>query len=747
MRRREDARFVRGQGLYVDDVVLPGLAWCAFVRSPHAHARIVSVSTRAAAARPGVLLTLTAEDWDRAGHGELTVVHPMPFGDGRPMNAAPRPAFARDEVHHVGDIVAAVMADTRFAAEDAAEAVEVAYDPLPAVITPRDAVAPGAPLVHARFGSNLVFEIERGDRRKTEAAMAAAAKVVELSLNNNRLSANPIEPRSYLCDYDAARDRYTLHATTQQPHYLRRWLSVYTLHIPEHKIRVISPDVGGAFGVKGNFAVEVSTVVWAAQLLRRPVKWTATRTETFLSDAQARDHDTTARMGFDRDGRIVAMQVDTLAALGGYFSNFRAQHSRQFVSADRHRPLQDAQSPSAGARRLHQHRAGRRLSRLGPAGGDLDQRAADRARRSRARHRCRRDPAAQSDRARRFSVSRAGRTRVRFRRSAGAARSAAGGGGLRRAAAQAGPSAERGVLMGIGLAAFIDKAGTGPSGNLAKRGGLHGGWESAIVRVHSDGKVTIFSGSHSHGQGHEITFCQIAADRLGLPIDDISLVEGDTDQVPFGNGTWGARSTSVGGTAIYHAAGKVLDKARRFAAQALECAEGDIDYVHGIFTVRGTDRSISFAAVADLAYHGALLPPGGSPGLEVTEFYDPPDTNDPQAIHLAVVVVDADTGACDCATSCRRRLRRGDQSDDRRGPGARRAGAGIGQALTERIVYDRSFGQLLTASFSTTACRGHRICRRSALPSSQRRRRAIRSASRAQARAAPSAHPPRSATR
>src|SRR3981189_2032505 len=277
---------------------------------------------KAAAARPGVLLTLTAGDWAKAGHGELTVVHPMPFGDGRPMNAAPRPAFARDKVHHVGDIVAAVVADTRFAAEDAAEAVEIAYDPLPAVTTPRDAVAPGAPLVHEQFDSNLVFEIERGDRRKAERAVARVARVVELSLNNNRLAANPIEPRSYLCDYDAARDRYTLYATTQQPHYLRRWLSVYTLHIPEHKIRVISPDVGGAFGVKGNFAIEVSTVVWAARLLRRSVKWTATRTETFLSDAQARDHDTVARMGFDSDGRIVAMQIDTLAALGGYLSNF-----------------------------------------------------------------------------------------------------------------------------------------------------------------------------------------------------------------------------------------------------------------------------------------------------------------------------------------------------------------------------------------------------------------------------------------
>jgi len=258
----------------------------------------------------------------------------------------------------------------------------------------------------------------------------------------------------------------------------------------------------------------------------------------------------------------------------------------------------------------------------------------------------------------------------------------------------------RGVLLGIGFAAFIDKAGTGPSANLAKRGGLHGGWESAIVRVHSDGKVTIFSGSHSHGQGHEITFCQIAADRLGLPIDDIRLVEGDTAQVPFGNGTWGARSTSVGGTAVYHAAGKVLDKARRFAAQALECAEGDVDYGRGTFTVRGTDRAVAFADVADVAYHGAVLPPGCSPGLEVAEFYDPPDTNDPQAIHLAVVSVDAETGAVrlrdfyaadDCGVVINPMIVEGQVHGG--------LAQGIGQALTERIVYDRASGQLLTASF------------------------------------------------
>ena len=678
LRRREDARFVRGQGLYVDDVVLPGLAWCAFVRSPHAHARIVSLSTRAAAARPGVLLTLTADDWDRAGHGELTVVHPMPFGDGRPMNAAPRPAFARDEVHHVGDIVAAVVADTRFAAEDAAEAVEVAYDPLPAVTTPRDAVAPGAPLVHAQFGSNLVFEIERGDRRKTEAAMAAAAKVVELSLNNNRLSANPIEPRSYLCDYDAARDRYTLYATTQQPHYLRRWLSVYTLHIPEHKIRVISPDVGGAFGVKGNFAVEVSTVVWAAQLLRRPVKWTATRTETFLSDAQARDHDTTARMGFDRDGRIVAMQIDTLAALGGYLSNFAPSipgnsypqtvtglyqtpnlHLRvrgvytNTVPVDAYRGSGRPEATwtnerliERGARELGidvvEIRRRNLIARADfpyPAPGG---RVYDSG-----------DPPALLDRLLALADYAA------LRREQGRLRS-------------------RGVLMGIGLAAFIDKAGTGPSANLAKRGGLHGGWESAIVRVHSDGKVTIFAGSHSHGQGHEITFCQIAADRLGLPIDDIRLVEGRHRSDPVRQRHLG-RALDLGrrdGDLSCRRQGPRQGPAFRRPGARMRGGRHRLCPRHAS-RVRGTDRSIGFAAVADVAYHGALLPPGCSPGLEVTEFYDPPDTNDPQAMHLAVVDRRCrDRRRAIARLLCRRRLRRGHQSDDRRGPGAWRPGAG-----------------------------------------------------------------------
>jgi carbon-monoxide dehydrogenase large subunit len=700
LHRREDARLLQGKGRFVDDLAPPGALWCAFVRSPHAHARIRGISTGAAAKMPGVLLTLTAEDWKSAGHGELKVVHPMPFSDGRPMNEAPRPAFASRKVHHVGDIVAAVVAESRWAAEDGAEAVEVDYEALPAVTGLRAAVEPDAPLVHERFGTNLVFEIERGSREKTEAIMATAAKVVELRLTNSRLSANPMEPRSYLCDYDAANDRFTLYATSQQPHYLRRWLSVYTLHIPEHKIRVVSPDVGGGFGVKGNFAIEVSTIVWAAQILQRPVKWTATRAETFLSDAQARDHETIARMGFDAEGRIVAMQVDTLAALGGYLSNFAPSIPGNsypqtitglYRTSNLHMRVRGVYTNTVpvdayrGSGRPEATWINERLLELRAHEPGIDV-VEIRRRNLLKRHEfpC---PAPGG------RVYDSGDPHALLRKLLSLANYLA----LRQEQVEL---RRNGVLMGIGLACFVDKAGTGPSGNLAKRGGLHGGWESAVVRVHSDGKVTVFAGTHSHGQGHDITFAQIAADRLGLEPDDIHVVEGDTDRIPFGNGTWGARSTSVGGTAILRAADKVIAKAHRLAAELLECAADDLVYERGNFRVRGTDRSIGFAEVADIAHHGARLPTSLEPGLEATEFYDPPDTNDPQAMHLAVVVIDPETGAVklrdlygadDCGVIINPMIVEGQVHGG--------MAQGIGQALMEHVVYDCDTAQLLTSSF------------------------------------------------
>ncbi|MBT5047654.1 MAG: xanthine dehydrogenase family protein molybdopterin-binding subunit, partial [Rhodospirillaceae bacterium] len=321
VRRREDIRFLKGKGRYSDDFALPGMTYAAFVRSPHAHATIRSLSTEIAAAMPGVLKILTADDWEAAGNGELVCVHPMPFSDGRPMNEKLKPVLARGKVCHVGDPVACVIAETRFAAMDGAEAVAVDYDPLPSVTKIGRALDDGAPILHEEIGSNMVFEIERGDSASVDTVFEDAHHVTEMVLDSNRVAGNPLEPRVFLSQYEEASGQYTLWCSSQIPHYFRRWLAKYLLHESEHKIRVISPDVGGAFGLKIHLA-EGAVVTWASKLIGRPVKWTATRQESFLSDSQARDHHTRAKMAFDTDGTIIGMKVDTIAALGGYLSQF-----------------------------------------------------------------------------------------------------------------------------------------------------------------------------------------------------------------------------------------------------------------------------------------------------------------------------------------------------------------------------------------------------------------------------------------
>ena len=703
LRRREDFRFLRGGGRYVDDLALPGMAWCAFVRSPHAHARLGRVGADAVRAMPGVLRVLTREDWRAAGLGELVVVHPMPFGDGRPMNEAPRPAFASGKVRHVGDVVAAVVAETRHQAQDAAEALPVAYEPLPAVAEAARALDDGAPVLHERFGGNLVFEIEKGDRARTEAALAAAHRVVEMALPSSRVAANPMEPRSYLCDFDAGTGRYVMHATTQTPHYLRRWLAVHALRVPENSVRVVAPDVGGGFGVKVHFAVEAATVAWASALVRRPVKWTATRSETLMSDAQARDHHTVARMGFAADGRIVALQVDTIAALGGYLSNFAPSIPGNsypqtltglFRTPAAHLRVRGAYTNTLpvdayrGSGRPEATWVNERLAETGARELGID--AAELRRRNLIRAEDFPYPAPGG---RTYDSGDPPALFEKLMRLADYPALRAEQEALRR----------RGMLAGIGIACFLDKSGTGNSADLASRGGLHGGYESAVVRVHSDGKVTLFSGSHSHGQGHDIAFSQIAADRLGIPVDDISLVEGDTDMIPFGNGTWGSRSLTVGGSAIMIAADRVAAKARRIAVHMLECADEDLEYADSVYAVRGTDRRASFAEVAGNACHGALLPRADDgtvePGLEESVFWEPLDTNDPQAMHLAVVRVDPETGAVEvrayfAADDCGRVVNPMIVEGQVHGGLAQ----GIGQALMEQVAYDPD-GQLLSGSF------------------------------------------------
>ena len=696
--RVEDPRFITGRGRYVDDFDLPHQCYGVVVMSPHAHARIKRVDTAKAKAAAGVLAVLTGAEVlaDRLGG----LVPPMPEDMGGPKGFRTlRAILEADKVRAVGDRVAFVVAETLVQAKDAAELIEIDYQPLPAVIAVEDAVKPGAPALWDEAPNNVAFTLMMGNKDATDAAFANAKHVVSLKVNNSRITANSIEPRAAIGQYHPEADSYTLYSTSQNPHGTRSAVAGQVLKIPETKLRVISPDVGGGFGVKGNFAVEVSTIAWAAQLLRRPVRWTATRTDTFLSDAQARDHHTQARMGFDRDGRIVAMQVDTLAALGGYLSNFAPSipgnsypqtitglyrtpnlHLRvrgvytNTVPVDAYRGSGRPEATWTNERLIERaaHELGidavemRRRNLIGRADFPypaLGGRTYDSG-----------DPPALLEKLLALADYPALRKQQAELRG-------------------------QNILMGIGLACFIDKAGTGPSANLALRGGLHGGWESAIVRVHSDGKITVLAGSHSHGQGHDITFAQIAADRLKLDIDDIRLVEGDTDRIPFGNGTWGARSVSVAGTAIYRASDRIIAKARSIAAEALECAEPDIVHERGRFRVHGTDRSISFATIADLAYHGANLGEDGSPGLEVTEFYDPPDTNDPQAMHLAVVIVDSDTGAVtlralyaadDCGMIVNPMIVEGQVHGG--------MAQGVGQALMEHIVYDRD-GQLLTGSF------------------------------------------------
>jgi carbon-monoxide dehydrogenase large subunit len=702
LRRPEDLRFLTGRGNYVDDVKVPNTAYLAFLRSPHAHARIVRIDTSKAASRPGVLRVVTAEDWTRAKLGKLVCVHPMPFTDGRPMREVLRPVLAAGEVNHVGDVVAAVVAETRYQALDAVEDIEIEYEPLPSVANTADALNADAPIVHEQLGTNQINEIIRGDAALTKEAFAKAAHKVGLTLVSNRVAGSPLEPRAYLADYTSRTDHCTLWATTQVPHMLRRWICNYALFIPEHKLRVISPDVGGGFGQKVNFCVEISTVVWMARELRRPVKWTSTRSDALLSDTQARDHFTQAEMAFDAQGKVLALKVDTLAALGGYLSNFApsipGNSYPQTITGLYRTPALDMRVRGVytntvpidayrGSGRPEATWVNERLLENGARELGID-----------VVEMRKRNLLAASDFPYKTPVGRtydSGNPPLMLEKLVALSEYQK----LRQEQAE---MRKKGVLLGIGIAAFLDKSGTGPSRQLSTKGGLHGGFESVTVRVHSDGKVTLFSGSHSHGQGHSITFAAIAADRLGIPVEDIEVIQGDTDSVPYGNGTWGSRSASVGGSAVFRASEKIMVKAKRLAAHLLEVSVDEIVFDQAVFSTKDRNLTVSFAEVAEAAYHGARYPDdaGFEPGLEVTMFYDPPDLNDPEAMHLVSVEVDPGTG--------RVKLRKYFTVDDMgtiinpmiiEGQVQGGLAQGIGQAMMEHVVYDHQTGQLLSATF------------------------------------------------
>jgi aerobic carbon-monoxide dehydrogenase large subunit len=697
--RREDSRFLRGRGRYVDDMPAAGSAHAAFVRSPHAHARIQAIRTKKAKALPGVLAVVTEKEWTGAGHGGFPLWAHVDSVDGVDRPHLTRPVLCRDEVCFVGDNVAMVVAETRAQALDAAEAVDVDYDPLPSVTETWRCLDPKAPAVHAELDSNLVFITELGDRAAVDAAFAKAKHVVALDLPSTRITANSLEPRTLLGQYDPVDDRYTLYASHQAPHLLRLSLAESSLKHDEHKIRVVAPDVGGGFGMKLPDYPEEPLVLWAAKLTGRPVRWTATRSESLISDAGARDHFTRARLALDGEGRFLALDVDTMACLGAYLTHRGASIPAFFYGGVmggmyaipatyvRVRGVYTNSAPVhayRGAGRPEAMFVGERL--IENAAKEMGVEPAELRRRNlipREKFPYRSATGLVLDTAdpprlletlldaSRYDALRAEQQHLR----------------------------REGLLMGIGIAGLADVVGA-PSkvaGSLYFR---CSGFDQASVRVHPTGKVTVFSGAHSHGQGHATTFAQIAAARLGVRFDDVEVVEGDTDRVGFGHGTYASRSTVTTGMAVVRGADRIVEKCRKIAAHVLECAEDDVTRAGDAFRIRGTDREIGFKEIVRLAYQGTKMPDGLDPGLEEVVFYDPSAATCSTGMHLAVVVVDRDTGRVtlrdytvvdDCGFVINPMIVEGQIHGG--------LVQGIGQALMEHLTFDPETGQVLAGSF------------------------------------------------
>ena len=698
--RREDEKFLRGKGQYVDDVRLTEpIAHAAYTRTPHAHAKIVNISTNKAASMPGVLAVLTGRDWLDAGFGEADGVWPVKDKDGKTANTVNSPFLAVEKVRYVGECVAMVIAEDRYQALDAAEAVEVSYDVLPANAVTSKALDEDAPILHEELGTNLVLETHHGNKFAVDEAFSKASHITEVEVPSNRVTACPIEPRSYLGHYDPINDQYTFWSSTQAPHIVRKYFT-NSMRIPEHKLRVIAPDVGGGFGMKLYHYPEEPTVLWAAKVVGKPVRWTGTRSESLVSDTHARDHFTRGKIAFDTNGKILAMSFRTMAAYGAYEGQFQASIANAYhyclLSCGYDIPAIYAEikgvytnsTPVDAYRGAGRPEAVYQVERL------IEN----------AAHELGIDPLELRERNLIQANQMPYKTAVDITYNVAdlpvlmtKAKKLARYDELREEQENL---RKKGIYMGIGTCVFFDMAGAGPTKMMNELGAKIGCYDVASCRVHPSGKVTIFAGSHSHGQAHETTWSQIAADRLGCDIEDIELVEGDTDRVPFGIGTWGSRSLSTAGMAVAVSADRIIEKANKLAAHMLECAVEDLIREEGGFTVKGTDRSITFADVADAAYHRGDRPEGLEIGLEETVFYDPKDCNYPSAVHICVVLVDPKTGNVtlrdytavdDVGTIINPMVLEGQVHGG--------LVQGIGQALMEECAYDSETGQYVSGTF------------------------------------------------
>ncbi len=696
MKRREDPRFIQGKGSYVANISLPNMAYLAIKRSPYGHAKIKTINTKKAKALPGVIAVFTGQDLIDGGVGKL------PCGWNVPNIKVPtRWPLAIDKARHAGDGVAAVVAESPYIAADALDLIDVDYEPLPAVIDARKATEKGAPLVHDEVPGNVSYTWGIGDQPAMEAAFKSADHVVELDLVNQRLIPTAMEPRAAVAQWNAATEDMTLWTTSQNPSPIRLLLSAFTLGIPEHKLRVISPDVGGGFGSKIFHYPEEIITPWAARKINRPVKWVATRTEASLTDSQGRDHVTHCRMAFKRDGTITGIHVQTWSNQGAYISTFApliptALYLTLLSGLYKVKGIWgEMWGTMTNTVPVDAYRGAGR-----PEAAYLLERMIDIA-----AHELKMDPI--ELRRKNFIPKNEFpyQTPVAFAYDSGdyhalfdKLEQLSNYKGLRAEQAEA---RKKGKLVGVGLSGCIEASGPAPSAVAGSLGSAVGFWESAKLRVHPTGKVQLYTGSHSHGQGHETTFAQVVADELGVKFEDVEVVHGDTAQIPFGMGTYGSRSISVGGSAIVRAAEKLRKKAIKIAAHQLEAAEEDIVYDQetGKVYVKGSpNKSKAFAELAFAAYTAHNLPAGLEPGFEETHFYDPANFTFPNSAHLAQVEVDPDTGQVKIQRYC--------AVDDVgkvinplivEGQIVGGIVQGVGQALTEQGVYDES-GSLITAN-------------------------------------------------
>jgi aerobic carbon-monoxide dehydrogenase large subunit len=699
LRRVEDRRLLTGRGRFVADIDLPGALACALVRSPHAHARIRAIDTSAAQAAPGVVAVFTGADMAADGMAPMRPMWAVRSRDGAAMAEPPRFALARETVRHVGEPVVAVIAETLPQAADAAERVAIDYEPIPAVTDARAAQAEGAPQLHAAAPGNVCFRWARGDEAAVRKAFQSAAHTVAIDVVNNRLVGAAIEPRAVMATAEPDGGKVTLYTSTQAPHHIRRQVTEQ-LGIPESALRVVSPDVGGGFGYKGKLYPEESIIAWAARRLTRPVRWVASRAESFTSDNQARDHLTHAELALDGEGNFLALHVQTFANLGAYVSTFGAAipsaiYSALFAGGYRTPAIFvevtgvfTNTTPTDAFRGAGRPEACYVLERLADtAAAKLGLDRADIRRRNLI------PPSARPYKTPIGPTYDCGDFPKIFTRALEVA-------DYGRFAKRRADAARRGRLAGIGMACYVESSGVAPSRFAGALGGRVGFYEAASIRVEPDGAVRAMLGTHNHGQGHATTFAQILASKLNVAIEQVEVVEGDTDAVPHGTGTFGSRSIAVGGCALDRAADKIVAKGKLIAGHLLEAASTDVDFADGAFVVAGTDRRVSFAEVARAAYVPHNFPlETVEPGLQETSVYDPPSFAFSNGAHVCELEIDPDTGRIeivgfwgvdDVGTVINPMIVEGQIHGG--------LAQGLGQALLEHCAYDRS-GQLVSGSF------------------------------------------------